>query len=109
MVQINGLPVVMLLDLKMPRLDGFEVLRWLRLQSGFGAVPVVVLTASEDIRDVNEAYRLGANSFLVKPLDFQNSLVLVKALHKYWLRSRRPDTSRPEAAPETLTPPSTPQ
>src|SRR5437879_6114874 len=62
------LPELLLLDLKMPRIDGFEVLRWIRQQPGLNALRVVVLTSSEDIRDVNQAYRLGANSFLVKPL-----------------------------------------
>jgi len=100
-------PDLVLLDLKMPKMDGLEVLRWLRLQPGFGAIPVVVLTASEDIRDVNKAYALGANSFLVKPLDFQNSLALVKSLHKYWLRSsRRSETFRPASKPDAITPPS---
>src|SRR5258705_8683596 len=57
------LPDLLLLDLKMPRIDGFEVLKWIREQPGLSALRVVVLTSSEDIRDVNVAYRLGANSF----------------------------------------------
>src|SRR5258705_12172576 len=59
------LPDLLLLDLKMPRTDGFEVLRWVRQQPGLSALRIVVLTSSENIRDVNQAYRLGANSFLV--------------------------------------------
>lgn len=66
------LPGLVLLDLKMPGMDGFEVLRWIREHPLFKNLPVVVLTSSDEIRDVNEAYRLGANSFLVKPLEFQN-------------------------------------
>src|SRR3989442_7719191 len=58
------LPDLLLLDLKMPRMDGFDVLRWLRQQPGLGSLRVVVLTASDQIRDVNVAYRLGANSFM---------------------------------------------
>src|SRR5256714_10398929 len=63
------LPNLILLDLKMPRLDGFDFLEWLRQQPQLKAIPVIVLTSSEDIADVNRAYALGANSFLVKPLE----------------------------------------
>src|SRR2546429_5508391 len=61
------LPELLLLDLKMPRIDGFEVLRWLRQQPGLATLRVVVLTSSKEMRDLNLAYQLGANSFLVKP------------------------------------------
>jgi CheY-like chemotaxis protein len=80
------IPVVLLLDLKMPRVDGFEVLRWLKTQPGLVTTRVVVLTSSEDIRDVRKAYQLGANSFLVKPLDFRNTPALVETITDYWLR-----------------------
>src|SRR5262249_28304466 len=63
------LPKLLLLDLKMPGTDGFEVLRWLRQQPGLGSLRVLVLAGSDEITDINRAYRLGANSFLVKPLD----------------------------------------
>src|SRR6266704_5961759 len=72
------LPDLLLLDLKMPRVDGFEVLKWVRQQPGLSSLRVVVLTSSEDIRDVNVAYRLGANSFMVKPMDFDNVVELGK-------------------------------
>ncbi len=91
------LPDLILLDLKMPKLDGLETLLWIRNQSGIRNTPVVILTSSEDLGDVNKAYALGANSFLVKPLDFQESIELVKVLHRYWLKSSRlPHTFRPE-------------
>jgi len=61
------LPTVLLLDLKMPRADGFDVLRWIQTQPSLSSLIVIVLTSSEDMRDVNRAYQLGANSFLVKP------------------------------------------
>src|SRR5882762_7870027 len=83
------LPDLLLLDLKMPRIDGFEVLRWIRQQPGLKALRVVVLTSSEDIRDVNQAYRLGANSFIVKPMDFGHSVEICKFLKEYWLRKAR--------------------
>src|ERR1051326_7062364 len=60
------LPSLLLLDLKMPRKNGFEVLQWIRQQPSLSALRVVVLTSSSEIQDVNMAYRLGSNSFLVK-------------------------------------------
>ncbi len=74
------LPALVLLDIKMPGMDGFEVLAWIRRQWEFFQLPVVMLTNSDHIRDVNEAYHLGANSFLVKPLDFENAAELGRAL-----------------------------
>jgi CheY-like chemotaxis protein len=90
------LPDLLLLDLKMPRMDGFEVLKWIRQQPELSTLRVVVLTSSEDMRDVNVAYKLGANSFMVKPMDFQNFVEMSKFLSGYWLRmSKAPDTARP--------------
>jgi len=90
------LPSLLLLDLKMPRTDGFETLRWIRQQPALKALRVIVLTSSEDIRDVNHAYQLGANSFLVKPMDFENFVEISKFLHNYWLRTdQAPAISRP--------------
>jgi CheY-like chemotaxis protein len=90
------LPGLLLLDLKMPGLDGFDVLRWLREQPGLLALRVVVLTSSSDMRDVNLAYQLGANSFLVKPMEFQRTAELVKTLKRFWLcESKAPELSRP--------------
>lgn len=90
------LPSLMLLDLKMPRMDGFEVLQWIRRQPTLSSLRVVVLTASEEIRDVNMAYQLGANSFLVKPVDFDNFVDVIETLQGYWLwLSQAPELSRP--------------
>ena len=73
---LNGkkhpLPALVLLDLKLPGIDGFEVLRRIRANPDLSNLRVVVLTTSERIRDAQQAYRLGANSFLVKPLEFEN-------------------------------------
>jgi len=74
------LPSLVLLDIKMPGMDGFEVLRWIRRQSEFFGLCVVMLTNSDHISDANQAYHLGANSFLVKPLDFQNAAELARSL-----------------------------
>jgi CheY-like chemotaxis protein len=76
------LPVLVLLDIKMPGMDGFEVLRWIRRQWEFFDLCVVVLTNSDSIRDANEAYHFGANSFLVKPLDFENAAELARSVER---------------------------
>jgi CheY-like chemotaxis protein len=81
------LPSLILLDLKLPGLDGFEVLKWIREQPQTRTIPVVVLTSSDQIRDVNRAYALGANSFLVKPLDFEQYIGLGKFLREHWIKS----------------------
>jgi CheY-like chemotaxis protein len=76
------LPDLVLLDIKMPGTDGFEVLRWIRQQWDLSDLCVVMLTSSDEIRDVNRAYQLGANSFLVKPLDFVNARELWASLER---------------------------
>ena len=96
------LPDLLLLDLKMPGKDGFELLRWLRQEPTLSALRVVVLTLSTDIRDVNLAYQLGANSFLVKPLDFQDFVELSKYLMQHWLvMTKAPEISAPAATAPT--------
>ena len=94
------LPDLLLLDLKMPRVNGFEVLKWLRAQSGLSALRVLVLTSSDQIRDVNEAYQLGANSFMVKPSDFEDVTQLSRLIQDFWLKaSKAPDIFRPPRKP----------
>ena len=94
------LPWLVLLDLKMPRVGGFEVLKWVRSQSGLKSLIVVVLTSSAELRDVNEAYSLGANSFMVKPMDFENAPNLADLINAYWLQHNRfPETSRQAREP----------
>ena len=79
------LPVLLLLDLKLPRKSGFEVLEWLRQQRGLKRLPVAVLTSSAETPDINRAYDLGANSYLVKPVRFEGLLRMVQTLNLYWL------------------------
>lgn len=89
------LPDLLLLDLKMPIKDGFEVIKWIRQRPGLAALRILVLTSSDSLHDVNLAYRLGANSFLVKPLDFENYAQLGSLICDYWLlAARTPETHR---------------
>lgn len=77
-------PGLVLLDLKMPRTTGFELLRWIRKQKEVGRVPVVVLSGSELRDDIQHAYEAGANSYLVKPLRFESLVQLVTSLNTLW-------------------------
>src|SRR5438477_11405269 len=96
------LPSLLLLDLKMPRRDGFEVLEWIRKQPSLSALRVIVLTTSDEIRDVNKAYTMGANSFLVKPVDFAAFVEVTRALKGYWLwMSEEPEISRAQRSTAT--------
>jgi CheY-like chemotaxis protein len=83
--QQHPLPILVLLDLKLPRRSGLEVLEWQRQQPGLRRLPVAVLTSSNQLSDVNRAYDLGANSYLVKPVAPNAMLDLVKLLGLYWL------------------------
>jgi len=88
------LPALMLLDLKLPRRSGLEVLAWVRQHEGLKRLPVVVLTSSRDEGDINKAYDLGANSYLVKPVAFDDLLRLVRSVEGYWLMlNERPDVT----------------
>lgn len=86
------LPAVMLLDLKLPRRSGHEVLGWLRMQPGLRRLPVVILSSSRDLGDVGRAYDGFANSYLVKPVHADQLSALVRDVERYWLvRNLRPE------------------
>ena len=78
-------PVVILLDLKLPRRSGLEVLTWVKEQPGLRRIPIVILTSSRDQTDLKKAYDLGANSFLVKPSQPQALQSLIEQVNSYWL------------------------
>lgn len=83
-------PVVVLLDLKLPRVDGLEVLRELKSHPTLRAVPVVVLTTSAEHGDVQAAYQLGANSYIVKPVEFEKFMDVTEQLDVYWTLVNQP-------------------
>ena len=83
--KINDPPKVVLLDLKLPKVDGLEVLRAMKGDRRTKAVPVVVMTSSKEQRDMVEGYHLGVNSYIQKPVDFDEFRNLIKQLGFYWL------------------------
>jgi len=80
----GGHPRLVLLDLKMPKVDGLEVLRALKGDDSTRAIPVVVMTSSREERDLVETYRLGVNSYIVKPVDFDQFVAVVASAGYYW-------------------------
>jgi two-component system response regulator len=85
------LPKVIFLDLKLPKVDGMEVLRQIRSHDRTRTIPVVMLTSSQQDRDVAESYRLGVNSYIVKPVDFSKFATAITQLGSYWLSLNYPN------------------
>lgn len=85
-----NLPKVVLLDMKLPRLDGLEVLRRLKADTRTNSIPVVMMTSSREQRDVAESYRLGVNSYIVKPVDFEQFSEAVRKVGHYWVSLNNP-------------------
>ncbi|MDO9053463.1 MAG: response regulator [Gallionella sp.] len=88
--EIGNGPKVILLDLRLPKVDGMEVLRRVKGDERTRHIPVVVLTSSKEDRDVVESYRLGVNSYISKPVDFNEFVKVVSELGMYWLLVNRP-------------------
>jgi two-component system, response regulator len=86
----KDLPIVILLDLKLPNIEGMEVLRSIRQNELTSLIPVVILTSSAEQKDVIEGYKLGANSYIQKPVDFGQFTEAVKLLGLYWLLWNKP-------------------
>lgn len=80
----NGNPAAILLDIKMPKVNGIEVLRQIRSDDKLKMIPVIILTSSKEEKDVLESYRLGVNAYVVKPVNFQDFLVAVRQIGLFW-------------------------
>ena len=83
--QTNDPPKVVLLDLKLPKVDGLEVLERIKADARTRIIPVVVLTSSQEERDIVESYQLGVNSYIVKPVDFEQFIEAVRHMGLYWM------------------------
>lgn len=87
---MNLIPKLVILDLKLPKVDGLEILKRIKADERTKMIPVVVLTSSKEEKDVLAGYKLGANSFIVKPVDFDKFMATIKDLGMYWLLLNEP-------------------
>jgi CheY-like chemotaxis protein len=83
-------PEVLLVDLKMPRMSGLELLKWISEHPEFRIIPTIVMTSSRQELDIEHAYQLGANTYLTKPIAFDQLAQMVKLTHEYWAMSAKP-------------------
>ena len=88
--RVNENPAVMLLDLKLPKVDGLEVLQQIKSDERLGMIPVVVLTSSHEEKDMMRSYKLGVNAYVVKPVDFHEFVNAVKELGVFWAVINQP-------------------
>ena|SRR5437870_381792 len=87
---ISNKPKIILLDLKMPKVDGLEVLKEVKAHEETKSIPVIILTSSKENPDIERAYLLGANSYMVKPVEFDNFTQAVAEIGMYWLQYNHP-------------------
>jgi CheY-like chemotaxis protein len=87
------IPICILLDLKMPKVNGLEVLRRLKRHPKFSSIPVIVLTTSTEDSDIQEAYKLGCNSYIVKPVEFDKFMNVASTVEVYWCALNIPSRS----------------
>lgn len=99
-----GDPVFMLLDLKMPRMDGLEVLRQIKSDARFKCIPVVMFTSSREASDVHRSYQLGANAYVVKQVDFQKFSEALKGAGSFWALVNEPPLESAPAKAEVRSP-----
>lgn len=95
----NGEPAVVFLDLKLPKVDGLEVLRQVKTDAQLRRLPVVIVTSSREEPDVARSYELGANAYVVKPIDFQQFMDAIKELGLFWAVLNEPPPGRPTTRP----------
>jgi two-component system, response regulator len=87
---LTSIPKIILLDLKMPKVDGIEVLRKIKSDEQKKIIPVVVLTSSKEERDIVESYKLGVNAYIVKPVDFDKFVKAISEIGFFWLLLNQP-------------------
>lgn len=87
------IPICILLDLKMPKVSGLEVLQRLKRHPKFSIIPVIILTTSKEDRDIEEAYKLGCNSYIVKPVEFDKFIDVASKVEVYWCALNQPSGS----------------
>jgi CheY-like chemotaxis protein len=92
--EAEGNPVVILLDLKMPKLDGIQVLRQIKSDENLQTIPVVIMTSSRESRDLETCYQLGANAYVVKPVKFTDFVEAVKGIGVFWALINEPPPDR---------------
>jgi CheY-like chemotaxis protein len=90
----GGAPALVLLDLKMPKVDGFDVLRQIKADSALKTIPIVMLTSSREEQDLVESYELGVNAYVVKPVDFTEFMNAVRQIGVFWAVLNEPPPSR---------------
>lgn len=96
----RGNPAVVLLDLKMPKVDGIEVLRRIRAEPGLAMIPVVIMTSSREERDIEAAYGLGANAYVVKAMKFANFVSAIQQVGMFWAVVNQPPLAGPSSQEE---------
>ena len=93
------LPMMILMDLKMPIMDGFQVLAWLRTRPGIRVIPTIVFSSSDLATDITRAYELGANSFMTKSVTYDGLLLKLQTLSQYWLEHcKHPQVAEADAS-----------
>ena len=89
-------PEVLILDLKMPRMGGLELLTWIREHPEFRVIPTIIMTSSRQHSEIEKAYNLGANTYMIKPSSFEELAKNVKLIHDYWAASIKPLAKSPK-------------